>query len=129
MKRKVLICGIILLTVLIAGQRAVQAQTAQSEVPVRSETEERFYLAGEKFMRGITNIVTGLGEVPIKVNAKTEEQNLLAGMTAGLAEGLGWSLLRIGAGVWDTVTTPGALFISDEKPIIEPETVFDYGKE
>jgi putative exosortase-associated protein (TIGR04073 family) len=129
MKCKSLIFGMILLTVCIAEQRAVHAQTAQPDVQARSESQETLYWAGKKFMRGITNIATGLGEIPIKVNAKTKEQNLLAGMTTGLAEGFGWALMRIGAGLWDTLTTPGALFISDEKPIIEPETVFDYDKE
>jgi len=93
-----------------------------------TDTEEKLGWASDKFMRGITNILTGWMEVPKHIGEKSKTEGPLAGSTAGLSSGFTWMLLRTGAGIWDAATFPGSLIIPDEKPVIDPPTVFEKGE-
>ena len=80
---------------------------------------------GKKLGRGIVNIVTGWVELPKNIyDTSVETDNPLMGITYGTLKGLGMTVVRTGAGAYDTVSF---LFPvpEDYEPILEPEFVFE----
>jgi putative exosortase-associated protein (TIGR04073 family) len=80
---------------------------------------------GKKLGRGIVNIATGWVELPKNIyDTSVDTNNPLMGITYGTLKGLGMTVVRTGAGAFDTVTF---LFPvpQDYKPILEPEFVFE----
>jgi len=80
---------------------------------------------GKKLGRGIVNIATGWIELPKNIyDTSVETNNPLMGITYGTLKGLGMTVVRTGAGVYDTATF---LFPvpQDYQPILEPEFVFE----
>jgi putative exosortase-associated protein (TIGR04073 family) len=77
----------------------------------------------KKLGRGIANILTGWIELPKNIYDTSVEDNPLSGLTIGLAKGVGMTIVRTGAGVYETVTFP---FPIPEcyAPVLEPEFVF-----
>lgn len=77
----------------------------------------------KKLVRGVANILTGWIELPKNIYDTSVEDNPLSGLTIGLAKGLGMTIVRTGAGVYETVTFP---FPIPEcyAPVLEPEFVF-----
>ena len=73
-----------------------------------------------KLGRGLANFGTGILELPYTVVDVAEEEGYLAAVTYGVVKGIAMSLLRIGIGVYETVT-----FIIPlpwrYAPILEPE--------
>ncbi|MDX9702191.1 MAG: exosortase system-associated protein, TIGR04073 family [Candidatus Auribacterota bacterium] len=90
-----------------------------------SELQEKAGWAGEKFTRGITNLLTGWLELFNQPAVRADQDGIVAGLTTGIGEGVVWTLVRTGAGVWDAVTWPGAMIIPDAKPVIDPPSVFE----
>ena len=78
---------------------------------------------GTKLGRGIMNILTGWIELPKNVYETSVEENVIAGLTMGLAKGVGMTVVRIGAGVFEAVTFPLPI-PEDYEPVLEPEFVF-----
>ena len=66
---------------------------------------------------------TGWVELPKSVYDTSMEDNAFAGLTLGLAKGLGMTLVRTGSGIFEIATFPFPL-PEDYKPILEPEYVF-----
>jgi putative exosortase-associated protein (TIGR04073 family) len=85
-----------------------------------SNVSGRRYNAGDKFIRGLANVLTSLLEIPRNVQNMTEDQGVLVGWTGGLAQGIGMMALRIIVGAYEIVTFPIPL-PEDYKPVIEPE--------
>ncbi|MDD5449262.1 MAG: exosortase system-associated protein, TIGR04073 family [Candidatus Omnitrophica bacterium] len=83
--------------------------------------------AGKKLGRGLVNILTGWLELPKNIYETSAKSNPLAGITIGLAKGLGMTVVRTGAGIYETATFPLAL-PQDYKPILEPEYVLNKEK-
>lgn len=83
--------------------------------------------AGKKLGRGLVNILTGWIELPKNIYETSAESNLFAGITVGLAKGLGMTVVRTGAGVYETATFPFPL-PQEYKPILEPEYVLNKKK-
>lgn len=77
----------------------------------------------KKLGRGIANILTGWVELPKNIYETSVEENVLSGLTMGLAKGVGMSIVRTGAGVYETVTFPFPI-PGDYAPVLEPEFVF-----
>ncbi len=75
-----------------------------------------------KLGRGVANIVTGWVEIPKNVYDTTQDENIFMGLTIGLAKGLGMSVIRTGAGIYDAVTFPFPI-PQDYEPLLEPEYV------
>ena len=76
-----------------------------------------------KFSRGVTNIVTSPGEFVNQIPAAMEESpDYLTGAVMMVGRGIGYTLLRLGAGLYDLATFPfpGK---TDYKSIIQPETI------
>jgi len=78
---------------------------------------------GKKLVRGVANILTGWVELPKNIYETTVEDNILAGLTIGLAKGVGMTIVRTGAGIYETVTFPFPI-PEDYAPVLEPEFVF-----
>ena len=78
---------------------------------------------GKKLYRGVVNIVTGWIEIPNNMYAITREQNIVAGVTLGLAKGCCTAIVRTGFGVYETLTFPFPI-PEGYNPVLEPEYVF-----
>ena len=76
-----------------------------------------------KLNRGLTNIVTGWFEIPKNMSAATAKHDFVSAFFIGLPKGLWMTVVRTGAGVYDTVTFP-IPFPKDYKPVLEPEFIF-----
>ena len=77
----------------------------------------------KKLGRGVANVLTGWVELPKNIYNTSIEANPLVGITVGTAKGIGMSIVRTGAGVYEIITFPFPL-PEDYMPIIEPEFVF-----
>lgn len=78
-----------------------------------------------KFSRGVTNVTTSPGEFVTQIPTAMEQSpDYLTGFIVSLGRGIGYTLLRAGAGIYDIVTFPfpGR---TDYKPIMKPETIFE----
>ena len=78
--------------------------------------------AGKKLGRGLVNVLTGWIELPKNIYNTSVQSNPFAGITVGLAKGLGMTVVRTGAGIYETATFPFPL-PQDYKPILKPEYV------
>ena len=77
----------------------------------------------KKLGRGLANILTGWIELPKNIYDTSVEDNPLAGLTIGLAKGVGMTIVRTGAGIYEVVTFPFPI-PEDYGPVLEPEFVF-----
>ncbi len=77
----------------------------------------------KKLGRGLANILTGWVELPKNIYDVSVEENPLAGLTIGLAKGIGMTIVRTGAGIYEVVTFPFPI-PEDYGPVLEPEFVF-----
>jgi putative exosortase-associated protein (TIGR04073 family) len=77
----------------------------------------------KKLGRGLANVLTGWVELPKNIYDTSVEENILSGLTMGLAKGVGMTIVRTGAGVYETVTFPFPI-PEDYQPVLEPEFVF-----
>jgi putative exosortase-associated protein (TIGR04073 family) len=79
----------------------------------------------EKLGRGVSNIATGPGELVMQMPTAMEQSpDYITGFVMSLGRGIGYALLRVGAGIYDVATFPfpGK---TDYKPIMKPETIAD----
>lgn len=76
-----------------------------------------------KLGRGVANALTGWVEIPKNIYAVSHEHNPFAGITLGLAKGVGMTIVRTGAGFYEIATFPFPL-PENYKPVLEPEYVF-----
>lgn len=76
-----------------------------------------------KLGRGVANTLTGWVELPKNIHQTSVEDNVLSGITLGLAKGVGMTIVRTGAGIYEVATFPFPL-PQDYRPILEPEYVF-----
>ncbi|MGB2629676.1 MAG: exosortase system-associated protein, TIGR04073 family [Candidatus Omnitrophota bacterium] len=77
----------------------------------------------KKLGRGLANVLTGWVELPKNIYDTSVEENILSGLTMGLAKGVGMTIVRTGAGIYETVTFPFPI-PEDYQPVLEPEFVF-----
>ncbi|MBI2923045.1 MAG: exosortase system-associated protein, TIGR04073 family [Planctomycetes bacterium] len=89
-----------------------------------TETESVLTKMMTKLGRGIVNIITFIGELPKQMVLTGRDKGFTAAITLGFLKGLGMSVVRFGAGIWEV-----ALFLSpwpdDYKPVLEPEYVWE----
>lgn len=78
-----------------------------------------------KLTRGVANIVTSPVEIVRNVYAESQYENVAYGMTIGLGKGVVQTILRLGAGVVETLTFPFNFPDEFKDPIIEPEYVWE----
>lgn len=109
MKYKVLIVALVMVMVL------AMATASYAQDPAK------------KLGRGLANILTGWVELPKNIYDVSVEENPLAGLTIGLAKGVGMTIVRTGAGIYEVVTFPFPI-PEDYGPVLEPEFVFSAEK-
>ena len=78
---------------------------------------------GSKLQRGLTNIFTGWFEIPNNISVGISKHDLVSAFFIGLPKGCWMTIVRTGAGAYDTATF---LFPipKDYKPLLEPEFAF-----
>ena len=76
-----------------------------------------------KLGRGLTNIVTGWFEVPKNMGPDISKHNFVSAFFIGLPKGCWMTVVRTGAGVYDTLTFPFQI-PKGYKPVLEPEFIF-----
>jgi putative exosortase-associated protein (TIGR04073 family) len=81
------------------------------------------HTAGDKLVRGLANIFLGFIEIPRNIHNTTAEDTMLVGWTVGLGKGLGYTGLRLLAGLYEVVTFPFPLPRA-YAPLVEPEYVW-----
>ena len=80
---------------------------------------------GRKAGRGFAAVTAPFLEIPGNIAETSEREGPLAGWTAGLARGIGMSIVRPPIGVYELVTAPIAA-PADFKPILQPEYPWSY---
>ena len=76
-----------------------------------------------KFSRGVTNIVTSPGEFYTQMpKAMEQSPDYLTGLLMTVGRGIGYTLLRMSAGIYDVATFP---FPGPTQygPVMQPETI------
>ena len=76
-----------------------------------------------KLGRGVANTLTGWVELPKNIYNTSVQDNAFTGVTLGLARGVGMSVVRTGAGLFEILTFPFPV-PQDYRPTLEPEYVF-----
>ncbi len=76
-----------------------------------------------KLGRGVANTLTGWVELPKNIYNTSVKDNAFTGLTLGLARGVGMTVVRTGAGLFEIATFPIPL-PQDYRPTLEPEYVF-----
>ena len=78
----------------------------------------------KKFFRGLLNVSTGWGEIPRQIVLTSISDNLPKSLTVGVLKGMLMTMIRTGAGVYDTAT-----FISAAPgyydPLLDPPYVWE----
>lgn len=107
---------------------AEYSEPAMTQATTSTQTTDESYGSqynmGDKFVRGLANILTSPLEIPRNVQNLTEESGVLVGWTGGICQGIGMMALRIIVGAYETVTFPVPL-PADYVPVIQPEFVWD----
>ena len=93
-----------------------------SAVP-RVYAADRFESMLRKLGRGMTNLVTGVLELPFSIDTEVDETGIYRGIPFGILKGLVRSVIRMSAGVYEIISFPIEL-PEDYVPVLEPEFVF-----
>ena len=80
---------------------------------------------GEKAGRGLAAMTTPFLEIPGNIVETSDREGPLAGWTAGLAKGLGMTIVRPPIGLYELVTAPIPAPKNFE-PILQPEYPWSY---
>jgi putative exosortase-associated protein (TIGR04073 family) len=75
-----------------------------------------------KLGRGIANVLTGWMEIPKEIAEAWRETDPITGLIVGTIKGVGYTIVRVVAGVYEILTFPMP-FPENYEPIIEPEFV------
>ena len=78
---------------------------------------------GNKLNRGLINIFTGWFEVPKNMSGAVAKHDFVSAFFIGLPKGCWMTVVRTGAGIYDTVTFMFPV-PKDYKPILDPEFAF-----
>ena len=113
--------NVVALALVLAAAGAASAGAS----PVDETNNNSSYVSGalRKLGRGISNIVTSPLELPRKVERVGSQDGWVAGATVGVLQGAWRTILRAGAGVYETLT----FFIEAPdgfRPVIQPEFIF-----
>jgi len=109
------VCAVLCLSLTTAA--VAQAEDAQAEgasVPAR---------IGTKLIRGVTNMVTGVGEIPKQIYLIGHKEGWVQGVFRGPLEGIGMCIARTVAGAYEVATFPIPLPPSYQ-PMLLPEYVW-----
>jgi len=90
-----------------------------------SQAEGYFSAVSSKFLRGSTNLFTGLGEIPKNIVNASNKTNPVVGGTGGMVMGTLDTLGRTTSGIIDIISSP-----LPSKSLVQPEYVWnDFSKQ
>ena len=75
-----------------------------------------------KLGRGISNLLWGWSEFPVEIAKVNTREGNSAAAGYGVVRGVGRSLLRIGAGMFEIITFPAPVVRGTYFPVLEDET-------
>jgi len=78
---------------------------------------------GTKLVRGVTNLATGIGEVPKQIYLIGQKEGWVQGVSRGPFEGLGMFIARTVGGAYEILTFPIPV-PSNYQPMLLPEYVW-----
>ena len=78
----------------------------------------------KKLNRGLINILTGWFEVPKNMSVAISKRDFVSAFFIGLPKGCWMTIVRTGAGVYDTLTCSFPI-PKDYEPLLEPEFAFE----
>ena len=81
--------------------------------------------AGRKLLRGVANVSTGWIEIFQGIYDTGSKEGAVAGVLYGPILGIGMAVVRVGSGLYDTVTFPFPL-PAGYRPTIAPTYVWDH---
>lgn len=114
--RKTTAVGVFILTLLLT-------RFSFAEQPQLGEPESTVKLASVKFLRGLVNAATGIGEIIRQPIVCTAEDGGV-GVPVGLINGVFMSVVRTGAGVIDVFTFPLPLDSIGYGSMLNPDFVW-----
>ena len=104
---------------LVAANLTVAADKNYDGEPI----EGHMTLMSRKLIRGVTNAVTGIGEVPRQITRATIDEKSAATYAHGAVSGFGMAIVRTAVGVIETATfviqAPG-----NYDPMLDPSFVW-----
>jgi putative exosortase-associated protein (TIGR04073 family) len=106
-----------------AGVTAPKDTTAKKQVEDLTPPERRYTVHREPIRqlgRGIANVATGVGEIPLNIYYVNKSDGDVAALTYGLVRGVWRFLVRETVGVFEIITFPVGW-----AAIIEPEFLFE----
>lgn len=94
-----------------------------SEAARETEASATVYRASDKLVRGITNVVTSPLEFPKRLRRRIHGDNTFRGWSLGTSLGVGYTAVRLVAGIYEILTFPAAA-PKNYAPVLEPEYVW-----
>ncbi|MCX7717416.1 MAG: exosortase system-associated protein, TIGR04073 family [Candidatus Sumerlaeaceae bacterium] len=73
-----------------------------------------------KLGRGLTNLFTGVVEIPKNISREWRKSDPATGVIVGGVKGVGWAATRVAVGAFETVTFPVPVPANYE-PLMQPE--------
>lgn len=108
---------------LMMGPAAASFASDSSDVePYAYREGTRIDKIGQKFGRGLTNMLTFWVEVPHSVAIEWNRTDAVSGIVMGGAKGVTWGAARFLAGAYEVVTFPFPT-PNDYRPIMYPEYI------
>lgn len=108
---------------LVAGVAVVLALSWGSVAAARADEPSYPERIGAKLMRGVANLVTGVGEFPKQIYLVWRAEGWVQGTFRGPIEGLGMFIARTVAGAYDVLTFPLPV-PAGYQPLLLPEYVW-----
>ena len=109
-------------TVLVLVNAAARPCAAAGDQPTKPAAKT--YTQSDKLVRGLVNIVTSPLELPRQLREQVHGGSTVRAWTLGLLQGIGYTVVRASAGVYEVLTFP-APAPSHYTPVLEPEYVWD----
>jgi putative exosortase-associated protein (TIGR04073 family) len=99
---------------------ALIALIAATPCWAQSQSQSDESNAGDKALRGLANIVTGVMVLPGEIRQNWNEGGPGMGLTVGVAQGLGMIVVRELVGVFELLSSPWEWPRENFEPILEP---------
>ena len=98
---KIIICAG-LITLFSFAPQALSADSGTAAKPQKNVTETYVSPMGAQFVRGLTNVITGWGEIPRQIILSGKDDGIALALPLGLAKGLMMTVARTFYGSMET---------------------------
>ncbi len=97
--------------------------------PCWAQSQSDESTAGDKALRGLANILTGVMVLPGEIRRNWNEGGPGMGLTVGVAQGVGGIVVRELVGVFELLSSPTEWPRENFEPILEPAYPWHYFKD